>query len=245
MLGSKWRSSIRAAPRRLTQAYRESKLMLHSQGRRSVLVALSQGQVWGFEMDEDKTGLSSDAAHERGQAPRARCASLVSARAGSSVWRSGPRRPSPPARAPSSTRLRVPRRRHRPRLEHLDALRRPAHEPSTTPPGPRTARSSAWIQGTAATAYTGVIETKTGAMSSDGAEIRFWSYFDNTTNQAHRRRRRPHASTTPPAPSSSTSRTTGRCPSTPPRPETPTATPRTPTPRSAPTPPAGPSTAWS
>ena len=42
---------------------------------------------------------------------------------------------------------------------------------------------SAWIQGTAATAYTGVIETKTGAMSSDGAEIRFWTYFDTTTNQ--------------------------------------------------------------
>ena len=40
---------------------------------------------------------------------------------------------------------------------------------------------SAWIQGTAATAYTGLIETKTGAMTSDGAEIRFWTYFDNTT----------------------------------------------------------------
>ena len=26
-----------------------------------------------------------------------------------------------------------------------------------------------------------MIETKTGAMSSDGAEIRFWTYFDNTT----------------------------------------------------------------
>ena len=40
---------------------------------------------------------------------------------------------------------------------------------------------SAWIQGSASTAYTGVIETKTGAMSTDGAEIRFWTYFDNTT----------------------------------------------------------------
>ena len=48
-------------------------------------------------------------------------------------------------------------------------------------------------------------------MTSDGAEIRFWTYFDNTTNQAPRRRRRPDASTTPPAPSSSTSRTTVRC----------------------------------
>ncbi len=40
---------------------------------------------------------------------------------------------------------------------------------------------SAWIQGTAAAAYTGVIESETGAMSSDGAEIRFWTYFDTTT----------------------------------------------------------------
>ena len=49
---------------------------------------------------------------------------------------------TPPARRhPRRRGLRVPRRRRRPGLRHLDALRGPRHVPSTTPPGPRTARS--------------------------------------------------------------------------------------------------------
>ena len=47
----------------------------------------------------------------------------------------------------------------------------------------RNGSRSAWIQGAAAPSQTGVIETKTGGMSSDGSEIRFWTYFDNTTTR--------------------------------------------------------------
>jgi len=46
----------------------------------------------------------------------------------------------------------------------------------------RNGSRSAWIQG-AAPGNTGVIESASGAMSSSGAEYRFWAYFDATTGQ--------------------------------------------------------------
>ena len=57
-------------------------------------------------------------------------------------------------------------RRHRARLRRLDAVRCPRQGRVRQMSGEERLAHSAWVQGTAATAYTGVIESESGAMSS-------------------------------------------------------------------------------